>query len=103
MIIVASTLISGFFFSISMAGEAYPILYGKELPRYPNGEVSGREMQALCNGAQSDELLGVRKLGISIASLARRFNISIVAVSKSVFRIAEIAQKKRYELSKLIS
>jgi len=45
----------------------------------------------------------VRKLGISIASLARRFNISIVAVSKPVFRIAEIEQKKGYELSKLIS
>ena len=45
----------------------------------------------------------VRELGVSMASLARRFNISSVAVSKSVLRGAEIAKKEGYELGKLIS
>jgi len=40
----------------------------------------------------------VRELGVSMAFLARRFNISIVAVSKSVKRGAEIAKKGGYEL-----
>jgi len=40
----------------------------------------------------------VRKLGYSMASLARRFNISAVAVSKSVQRGAEIAKKEGYKL-----
>lgn len=40
----------------------------------------------------------VRELGVSMASLARRFNISIVAVSKSVARGAEFAREKGYEL-----
>ena len=44
----------------------------------------------------------VRGLGMSMVSLARRFNISSVAVSKSVIRGAEIARKEGYELSKLI-
>ncbi len=40
----------------------------------------------------------VRELGESMASLARRFNISGVAVSKSVKRGAEIAEKEGYRL-----
>ena len=40
----------------------------------------------------------VRELGFSMASLARRFNISDVAVSKSVRRGAEIAKSEGYEL-----
>ncbi|MFZ2633666.1 MAG: hypothetical protein WA081_08425 [Desulfosalsimonadaceae bacterium] len=39
-----------------------------------------------------------RELGVSMASLARRFNISEVAVSKSVKRGAEIAKGEGYEL-----
>jgi len=44
----------------------------------------------------------VRGLGVSMALLAQRFKISIGAVSKSVARGAEIAQKEGYELRKLI-
>jgi len=40
----------------------------------------------------------VRELGESMASLARRFNISGVAVSKSVKRGADIAEQEGYEL-----
>jgi putative transposase len=40
----------------------------------------------------------VRELGVNMAFLARRFNVSIVAVSKSVKRGAEIAKKGGYEL-----
>jgi len=40
----------------------------------------------------------VRELGVSMASLARRFNISEVAVSKSVKRGAEIAKRERHEM-----
>ena len=36
----------------------------------------------------------VRELGISMAAMARRLNISTVAVSKSVARGAEIAKKE---------
>jgi putative transposase len=39
-----------------------------------------------------------RELGVSMASLARRFDISEVAVSKSVKRGAEIAEKNGWEL-----
>lgn len=45
----------------------------------------------------------VRELGMSMASLAKKFNISTVAVSKSVKRGAEIAKREGYELMKLIS
>ena len=41
----------------------------------------------------------VRELGISMASMARRLNISAVAVSKSVARGADIAEKEHLELS----
>lgn len=40
----------------------------------------------------------VRELGMSMASPARRFDISGVAVSKSVKRGAEIAKGEGYEL-----
>ena len=40
----------------------------------------------------------VRELGVSMSSLARKLNISTVAVSKSVKRGAEIATKKGYKL-----
>jgi putative transposase len=40
----------------------------------------------------------VRELGVGMASLARRLNISTAAVSKSVKRGAEIAKKEGYEL-----
>lgn len=40
----------------------------------------------------------VRELGESMASMARRLNISTVAVSKSVTRGAEIAKKEGFEL-----
>ncbi len=40
----------------------------------------------------------VRELGLSMAAMARRLNISIVAVSKSVLRGAEIAKKEGFEL-----
>ena len=40
----------------------------------------------------------VRELGISMASMARRLNISADAVSKSVTRGADIAEKERLEL-----
>jgi hypothetical protein len=40
----------------------------------------------------------VRELGLSMASMARRLNISTVAVSKSVVRGAEIAKKMGFEL-----
>lgn len=40
----------------------------------------------------------VRELGVRLASLARRFNIWAVAISKSVRRGAEIAEKKGNEL-----
>ncbi|NOY69394.1 MAG: hypothetical protein GXP53_07885 [Deltaproteobacteria bacterium] len=40
----------------------------------------------------------VRELGESMASLARRFYISRVAVSKSVKRGADIVEKEGYEL-----
>lgn len=40
----------------------------------------------------------VRELGFSMASLARRFDISIVAISKSVQRGAAIAAKRGFEL-----
>ena len=43
-------------------------------------------------------LWAVRELGVSPASLARRFKISAVAISKSVRRGAEIAEKEGYEL-----
>ncbi len=45
----------------------------------------------------------VRELGESMASLARRFGVSTVAVSKSVRRGAQIVREKGYELDKLIS
>ena len=41
----------------------------------------------------------VRELGISMTSLARKLNISTMAVSKSVARGAEIAKKEAYKLS----
>lgn len=44
----------------------------------------------------------VRELGLSMTSLARRFNISTVAVSKSVKRGEEIAKERGYEFDKLI-
>ena len=40
----------------------------------------------------------VRELGESMASLAKRLNISTTAVSKSVVRGAEIADREGYEL-----
>ena len=40
----------------------------------------------------------VRELGMSMASLARRFNISTVAVSKSVARGGDMVEAKGYEL-----
>ncbi|MFH1146397.1 MAG: transposase, partial [Pseudomonadota bacterium] len=40
-----------------------------------------------------------RELGVSMASMARRLNISTVAVSKSVARGADIAKKEGFELS----
>jgi putative transposase len=40
----------------------------------------------------------VRELGVSMTSLARRLNISTVAVSKSVARGAEIAKRKGFEV-----
>ena len=40
-----------------------------------------------------------RELGVSMSSMARRLNISTVAVSKSVLRGAKIAQKEGFELS----
>ena len=40
----------------------------------------------------------VRKLGIPMSSLARRLNISITAVSKSVVRGKKIAEKKKISL-----
>ena len=40
----------------------------------------------------------VRELGVSMTSLARRLNISTVAVSKSVARGAEIAKSKGFEV-----
>ena len=40
----------------------------------------------------------VRKVGLSMTSMARRLNISTVAVSKSVERGAQIAAKEGYEL-----
>jgi hypothetical protein len=40
----------------------------------------------------------VRELGASMASLVRRFNISEVAVIKSVKRGAEIAKEEGYRL-----
>ena len=40
----------------------------------------------------------VRELGESMASLARQFDISDVAISKSVKRGAEIARDEGYEL-----
>jgi len=40
----------------------------------------------------------VRELGVSMASMARRLNISTVAVSKSVARGADIAKKEGLEL-----
>lgn len=45
----------------------------------------------------------VRELGLSMASLARTFKISAVAVSKSVQRGANIAKDKGYNFDKLIS
>ena len=45
----------------------------------------------------------VRELGESMASLGRRFGVSIVAVSKSVRRGARIVREEGYELEKLIS
>jgi putative transposase len=41
----------------------------------------------------------VRELGVSMASMARRLNISTVAVSKSVARGAEIAKREGYEIN----
>ena len=41
----------------------------------------------------------VRELGESMASLAKRLNISTAAVSKSVARGAEIADREGYELT----
>ena len=40
----------------------------------------------------------VRALGLSMVSMARRLNISTVAVSKSVVRGADIAKKEGFEL-----
>ncbi len=40
----------------------------------------------------------VRDLGVSQTSLARRFGISEVAISKSVRRGAEIVKREGYEL-----
>ena len=45
----------------------------------------------------------VRELGVSMTSLARRLNISTVAVSKSVARGAEIAKRRGVRFCKLIS
>jgi len=42
-------------------------------------------------------LLAVRELGVSMISMARRLNISTVAVSKSVARGAGIAKKEGVE------
>ena len=39
-------------------------------------------------------LWAVRELGMSMAAIARRLNLSTVAVSKSVARGAEIAKKE---------
>ncbi len=47
--------------------------------------------------------LAVRELKSTMASLARRFNISLVAVSKSVERGARIIEKEKYDVKKLIS
>jgi hypothetical protein len=40
----------------------------------------------------------VRELGISMTSLAHKLNISTMAVSKSVARGAELAEKEGYNL-----
>ena len=45
----------------------------------------------------------VRELGVSLAFMARRLNISTVAVSKSVARGAEIANKERFDLTDIRS
>ena len=45
----------------------------------------------------------VRGLGISMASLAKQFNISSAAVSKSVVRGAEIIKNEGLHIDKLIS
>ena len=52
LILIVSTLISGFFFAESMAEEDYPRLYGKELPRYPNAKLvsTGRQVSSLKDG-----------------------------------------------------
>ena len=50
-----------------------------------------RARSLLCFGA-------ARELGVSMASVARRLNISTVAVSKSVARGADIAKKEGLEL-----
>ncbi len=45
----------------------------------------------------------VRELRLSMSSLARKFNISTVAVSKSVKRGEDIAKESGYDFAKLIS
>lgn len=52
LILIVTTVISGFFFAESMAGEDYPKLYGKELPRYPNAKLvsTGRQVSSLRDG-----------------------------------------------------
>jgi putative transposase len=47
--------------------------------------------------------IAVRELGMTMTSLARRFDISTVAVGKSVERGARIVKENKYEISKLIS
>lgn len=47
--------------------------------------------------------LAVRELGASMTSLARRFGISTVTVSKSVERGAGIIKEQKYDINKLIS
>ncbi len=59
--------------------------------------------QHLVNARSLICLIAVRELGMSMASLARKFNISTVAVSKSVKRGAEIVEKMGVKLDKLIS
>lgn len=52
LILIVSTLISGFFFAESMAEEVYLKLYGKELPRYPNAKLvsTGSQVSSLKDG-----------------------------------------------------
>lgn len=47
--------------------------------------------------------LAVRELGVTMTSLAGRFGISTVAISKSVQRGAKIIKEQNYDINKLIS